>query len=414
MNAKIKKPRLYSNKKEYLFIIIFILIFSKNSFYLWLQDDYMIGTFFKYSDIGVCLSLIFTVWIIVKYGLPKKNLINRYIYIFVIMVLVSAVTALGIFNQSFYRGILVQRVQLAYLVLFLPVKRLLDLQRIDKRDVIRLVYILATYELTICTIQYFYYIMSGNMFLVVNAGLRYGEIRFYFEPALLLMVVFRSFFSVLNNRRNRIFNIVFVVWVCFFIMYITKMRAMTLLLIASLALCLLIWNKQIFKKVFICMLILFIAISVMGKSKIIQDTLNTLTGKEIIDNTLDIRKNAREYYINQVKETPITGRGYPSISSATAYQAAGTQYNYKFVDNGIFGFIYSYGLVGIIWYSFFWVMLLRISWKIRKQNSSYFVYIIYYTIGFITDFAWFWSGCCSFTLMISMLVDDYQNQRLIK
>ncbi|MHB8131572.1 MAG: O-antigen ligase family protein [Mobilitalea sp.] len=407
-NLYIRIAKLQSKRKNYLILIIIILIFSKNSFYLWLQDDYLIGSFFKYSDIGVYLSILFTLWIMFRFGFPYKNSLNRYIVFFAIMVLISALTAWFVFDQNLLRGILAQRVQLSYLILFLAVERLLELKKIEKTDIIRLVYMLAVFELSICTIQYFYYIISGKMFLVVSTGIRYGDIRFYFEPALLLIVTFRSFFNVLSNKKNRIINIIFVVWVCFFIMYITKMRAMSLLLIACFVIGLLIWNKKLVKKILICTLLFIFGLFLLGKIEILQDIFNTITGQEIIENTLDIRDNARGYYIKQVMKTPVTGRGYPSISSTAAFQASGFLQNYKFVDNGIFGFVYSYGLVGFIWYIGFWITLFKLAWKIRKKDSSYFIYMVYYLLGIITDFAWFWHGCCSFVLLISMLQYDYK------
>ena len=130
-----------------------------------------------------------------------------------------------------------------------------------------------------------------------------------------------------------------------------------------------------------------------------------------------VRNTAREHYFSELGKTAITiitGRGYPSVSNYGAFSAAGF-YNYMyFTDNGIFGFLYCYGLLGLVWYMFFWIKMIRDSWQIRRYTSVYFAYLLYYVVGFINDFSWFWSANFIFIVMICFLEATYNEKKYLR
>jgi len=401
MKLVIKRQRFESRRKSYLFSLMIILMLSHKFFYMWLQDDYMMGSL-KYSDISVILSVLFTGLVLLQYGWPRENRIKWFVYAYAALTVISALTAYMIYDQSIIRGIFAQRCQLSYLILFLGVERLFEKHVISKNDVVRIIYLMCWIELFLCTIQYVYYLISGNLFLTVGAGSRYESARLYFDPGILLLVVFKSFSDLLSTKRKRIRNFVFIVWTAMFLMVITQMRAMTLAFLVALVVGLVIWKSEWLKKILVAIIAIFVGTKILSRYAIIQDLIKVLTDLNS-DANYNVRNLGRAEFISEFAKSPITGRGYPSISSSAAYN---TLQGYLFVDNGIFGLIYSYGILGLIWWVALWVTVMLKAWRVRKRQMAYFLYFVYYLVGLVTDFAWFWTATCSFSILVAMLLEE--------
>ena len=364
----------------------------------------MIGRF-KYSDISVVLSVMYTSIILLRYGEPKGCRWKYWIYAYLGLSIVSAITAWFFYNQSLLRGIFVQRCQLSYLFLFLGVERLFELKKIQKDDIIHYTYLLCWIELLLCTIQYLMYSSGGTLFMRVGNNLRYESVRLYFDPGLILMVAFHAYESALKGK-NRIRNVIFVIWTMIFLVIITKMRMMTAAFLVSLAIGLLIWKGTALKKILYISLGGGVGLFALSKIALFQDLLQTVSNLEG-DANYGVRLAGRSVFINELMKSPITGRGYPSVSSESA---TGILKGYLFVDNGIWGLIYSYGILGLVWWIGMWCSVLKRSWSIRKYHMFYFLYFLYYTVGLMTDFAWFWTATSSFVVVVAMLFEEIREK----
>ena len=401
MKIRIPIYRYKSENKGIFWTLMVILVFSHKCFYLWLQDTYMISSI-KYSDIGIVWSILFTGIIILQSGLPREHKITKYVYFYMCMVLISAITGSIIHDQSLFRGIFAQRMQIGYFFLMLGVVRLFELKKISRKDIEHVVEALGWFELILCTVQYIVYEFTGQMFLVVGQGIRYEGNRFYFEPIVLLMSLFHVYNKFLSEKKHRVRNLVFLVWAGIWFIVITKMRAMTLAYLLTLVVGFLIWKGTPRKKLLFAILGVVVVGILMSQSTIVQDVVNAVFNLGE-DANYGVRISGRSQMLSEFAKTPITGRGYPSVSSESAQNALR---GYLFVDNGVWGIVYSYGIIGILWVVFLWIELCMKAWRLRKKQMAYFLYFCYYTIGFMTDFSWFWIACCPFSIMVAMMMDE--------
>lgn len=408
MRVPIKRRKIKSQSKIGIFIVLLILVLAHKFFYMWLQDDYMIGSI-KFSDISVLLSIAYTLIILVKYGIPTLCRWRYWIYAYFILVPVSAITAWFFYDQSIIRGIFAQRCQMAYLFLFLGVERLLEIKKIHKDDLIYYIYIMCWLELLLCTIQYILYSLNGTFFMRVGTNLRYESVRLYFDPGMLLIVAFHSLESFIKGK-SKVKNLIFLFWTLMFLMVITKMRMMTGAFLVCMVVGLLISHGKAIKKIFYMLLGGIAGFAVLSKTALFQDLMNTVMDLSS-DANYGVRIAGRSVFISELLKSPITGRGYPSISSRKAYAALK---GYLFVDNGIWGLIYSYGIIGLFWWIGMWGYLTKKAWAIRKHTFFYFLYFLYYTIGIMTDFAWFWTATFSFSIVSAMLFEEIRELGEIK
>lgn len=95
-----------------------------------------------------------------------------------------------------------------------------------------------------------------------------------------------------------------------------------------------------------------------------------------------IRKVARDEFVKQLKHSPVTlilGCGYPNIgyagTASTAYIAVGNE-RIGLVDNGIFAFVYVYGLLGAVVVVKWFYKLYKCAWRLYRDN-------IYWPLGFM-------------------------------
>ena len=80
------------------------------------------------------------------------------------------------------------------------------------------------------------------------------------------------------------------------------------------------------------------------------------------------------------------------------------------VDNGVFGFIYIYGGVGIIWIAALWTKLIKMSRKVfENKNITYFLlFYLFFIVTCINELHWYYdSGIGVFILSLCILDAKY-------
>ena len=152
-----------------------------------------------------------------------------------------------------------------------------------------------------------------------------------------------------------------------------------------------------------------VAIAGVIVSDVFQSTINTILSNE---DTLAIRSIGREWYLNSLIKHPILGCGYPHEDCRAACEAAGFTRGIYIVDNGVFGFAYIYGLIGVLWIVGFWIYFLKRAKTIASRNNNYF-YIMYMGLNVVicVTLAYFTSyGLCMFiwAVLTAMCEEEYR------
>lgn len=406
------KIRISVNIKYYIFLSILIIL-AKNGFYLWEDNQYLIFGYIKYADLGLVFATCFVVYVGINCGLKMgSGRYDYYIFFYIILTIIASFTATIIYGQSLARGFFAQRVQIFWFLTYFPIRRLLQLKKIESKSVINLLYFFALYELFICTLQYF--LGDKVIFLSVLTGSRNYSARYYFNVSLLVPISFISLYGALNCKANRVRNVAIVIWTAVLIMLFSQYRSIAVYFGIGCLIVIALWNKNVFKKLVIIFAIIVGAYFVIRNTSFFKSLITTITSGVFNDANMIVRNNAREHYLSEVGKSIgsiLLGRGYPSVSSYEAFSAAG-YYNYMyFNDNGIFGMIYCYGAIGVLWYVLFWLKLMRDSWKMRIRISAFVAYISYYIIGLINDFSWFWSANFMFVIIVCLLEVVYKDSK---
>jgi hypothetical protein len=166
-------------------------------------------------------------------------------------------------------------------------------------------------------------------------------------------------------------------------------------------------NKKISKKVVYLLLICGIVIWMLETD--LGQYLLTALFDTSSDPSARIRVIGKELYISEISKSPLFGRGYPY--NEAAYRAAGRYDLIYLNDNGIYGFAYIYGLLGLAWYIWLSFKMFICSFKaLKKEDYRFILYTVFLQVICANIVWWFWefSFGLVFTIMIAMM-EDYQS-----
>lgn len=316
------------------------------------------------DDIILLCNLFFIVYIEIKYykQKSKSNYRFKYIVLFtIILIITSSYQSLELYNQSLFLGIRPQRHFFVIMLLYFPFSKLLGLNKISKEDIIKMVYRIALIQLFI---QIVYYISGGSLsFINLSYDYRYGEIRLRADSCLinLLFVITVSNFI---KGKNRIINLIYSVINVIYVMFMLKTRLLMVSYLGVLVVAFFIWKRDFAVKI----MITFVAISIIPvilNTEIFQDTVEAI----LEDDPNDIRAVGKAYYMDKLKENPILGRGYINIEWEPAYVAAGMNRKIYLNDNGILGFTFVFGGLGLVWFLVWYIKLIRCRILFAKKRK---------------------------------------------
>lgn len=391
-------------------ILLYIIVIGcENCFYLIDRDSINIAGIFNYNDIFILLSLIFCAMVFLIYRkYPKCKYKFKWIILSIIgLSIYSSIQSQILYGQEFIVGLRPQRFWIIWGLLYFPIRRLLYLKELTIEDIKKMVYVIGTIEIILYSLQY----IMGNSFkfLYVNVNNRYGQLRFYFNNIFLRILLFINLNNIFQKKKMKS-SIIYIVAILFILMIVGKMRMTTLATLLSMAFGILIWRKGGNVKIGFIILALIASIFLYN-TDIVQDTITTIfeNSKSVTDTNLVIREEGRKLYLNSLKNHPILGCGYPSILNYNASEAAGFNDNIFLVDNGLYGYIYIYGTIGILWLILFFGTLLKNGWKIFKNNNVYFplLTVIGWIIAGQTEALWYWDNGFIFVVILLVSIEQY-------
>lgn len=372
---------------------------------------YIVPGLVKFSDLGVLISALFFLWAFVGVRTKKRT---RYLYapfvlMFIIMIIVSAFMANKFFNQPLGWGIRPLRLQITAFLLYFPMTRMLNVGQMKKKDVLDILFLVGTFELIIYTLQFV--LADIAQFTYVNTSeIRYDSARLrvpYLLPMILGLYVL-GWFLTGKIKKKKILSLFYVAWCFFLLIGICKHRAPSLILICVVGLGYLLWRKNLSMKAIVGIILGLFAVVFITNSEGIMEALGVLLGGSSTGDTLSIREAGQVYYIAKLQNSPIFGFGFPNIACAAATTAAGELYNYFLVDNGIYGFAYIFGIMGIGWIVLLFVKTLRMSYGLYKKRETYFylLYFVFELVNLYIGMHWFYYYTFPFVAAFTLLGYD--------
>lgn len=394
-------------------LLAIIIILAERCFYLIDINKISIPGLFNYYDISIGICIIWSIHIMVKYRKYKMKYTFKYYMLFcIILVVVSSLRSQQLYGQSFYLGVRPQRFFLILSLMYFPLLKFTSIKN-NRFKLEKLIYILGITELIILIIQYIF--ISKVQFLYVRQSIRYGGVRLHFEAVLLSIL----FFICINNflkKKNIYKNLIIIIMLLSYNLFVIRGRLAVIAIIATVFIMLLFWKKNRYIKYFLITYI-FVFSFILSNTSIIGEYVNSLN-KSNLQNDLNsqIRENGKEFYINQIKESPILGRGYINELNENAVKATGVEYDYLLVDNGVVAFAFMYGLIGVAWVILLFIKIYKYSFIDYLKNNNYFglAYTTYLTIIITNILEFYWKyGPLYFVFMIVLLEINVNKKKYI-
>lgn len=391
-----------------LTILAIIIILIESCFYLVDLDSINIKGAFNYDDIPLGLSIIWSLYVLIKYrGVKVKNYIFRYEILFIfVLIIVSAIRGQQLYGQSVLLGIRAQRYFLIFFLMYFPFIKFLYADERNRIGVEKLIYRLGIIALIIYTTQYF--LSSKIMFLYVRESSRYGGTRLHFG-SILISLLFFFVLEKLFQRKEVNNNIIIMALLIFYNIFITRTRLSILALLFSSIVMIVLWKKNLLIKIS-AIIFGIIALGFLLMTPLLSEYASVLDkNTRSADPNYIIRQLGKENYLRQLKNSPITGRGYINELNEKAYEAAGIGKGYFLNDNGITAFVFMYGIIGGAWVLSLFIKMYIYGFKMyNKQNKyMYMAYIIYLTILLpnILEFYWGWGPIYTIIIMCNLEVN---------
>lgn len=379
---------------RYIVFLGFIWLLYEQFFYL--MPDSIGG--FLFSDIANCLLLVFSAFVIIKEGLlhPRAWDIMHKLGCCLIMLTVIAVFMADIhWHQSIMTSFFPQRSLIVIAFSYFAIEILLKHERIKTDEIYHMLMTLGKIYLLVFMAQFILLYGAGLQFMTCEIKMSMELPRFYVDGSILLLVLFHEITKMLNDR------ICFssLLWIAmeavyFFLMCQTRMILIGI--ICAIGIYFLTWKTTKKRKLIACA-ILTVAMILVWNTSLFQDTIN-MSGSS--RDTSGIRINGILFYLEQLTKSPVFGYGYPNSSLADAQR--GRNIGYMLNDNGVFGFAYIYGALGVFWIIVLYFTLIAKSWKLNKseQYSSTFMMSCYFAAVSSTLIHWYWVRSTTFLLIL--------------
>lgn len=387
--------------------LIAILISSENFFYLINPKFTKIFGIFEVNDIFIFMALIWGIFIMYQYRhLPNPKYYFKYVIIFAIFLMISSsIQSYFKYGQSIMLGIRPQRFWIIWALMYFPISKLLYLNKISYKKLEQCIFYIGTIEIILYCSQYF----LQDYVTILNVGTNdtYSSTRFYVSNVFLNLLLFINLNRIFNKKKI-LSSSLYVSAILFVIIIVGKMRMTFIAVSCAIIVGTLVWKNGKVLKVLVSICLISCSL-ILSNVEEVKSIITTLQGDSSI-NTLDIRDKGRKFYIDEIKENPILGGGYINTQWEPSAIASRVDENIYWVDNGIFGFAYFYGTLGLTWIIILFFKIFKMSIYIKDKYNCYtfFLMPIYWVISMVTELNWYYNSFFVMTLMICMLEKQYR------
>lgn len=404
------------NKIE-LFLFAAIVILSENAFYLVSSDKINASNSVHLDDYGMVL---FVIWAYIVFRRYKDVKVDKYrfkwlvLFIF-ILVIVSSVRAFQLYGQPIFMGIRPQRMFIVLFLVYFPLMKVLKGNRDFYLKLEKVLFVVGGLELVLYTAQYLLY--NKIIFLHMPISQRFGDIRLQFASSIISILPFFVANNLANKYKIKI-NICFLIAILFYNSVVIKGRLATVALIATLFIIFIIHRKTIKMKILLSIFGTMMLLIIMLSSTIAQSYLAVINPTYVTnDSNAKLRSQGKQFYLNELKGYEVLGRGYINVLFKNAYIHSGMEKNYLFVDNGIFGFYFLYGLIGVLWAIILITKFYKYSIRnyLKQNNYTFLGFSIYITFLLPNIMYIYWGWGAFYTAILMAMVesnDNEENERL--
>ena len=393
-------------KKNSVTIIMIFMILLENCFYLIDTNSIHITGAFAYSDIWLAGLFFYSGYQWIKYlRLKTECSFRTEIGILVGLIFISAYQQMKLTGQSMTLGLRPQRNYLIILLAYFPLRKMFVSGKINSEELLDSMLKVGTFSATLYLIQKL--TIDHIQFLNVIINQRNGA-RFYVDSTLIQITAIIAIYRFGKSYRIKYFGSLIICILYEFLVSQGRLEIMSVLV--SVVIGFLMTRKMNRKKFFsICGLILvvFVFLNSSYADDLWQSisTMGTTTAAQ--GNTMEIRLIGRVRYAEQLTEsfqTLIFGCGYPNMLYEPAALKAGYHLSIGLNDNGMYGFTYIYGLLGVAVIVLVSIKFLKRAYCIYKANGNT-IYLMYMILNICLAYNiifWYWKSDGTFILVLMM------------
>lgn len=379
--------------------LVLTLLLSENFMCLIGQDQKIMGI-----PIIDGFLVIATVWIIgitLHYS-DKYRFKYRFKWIMAfacILVIVSSIQSMRLYGQGIGLGIRPQRYFLIWALSYFPIRKLMANSIVSYEKIEKLIYKIGIAEIILYIAQFF--LRNVTTFLAVKSNNVYSTTRYYFSTILLCLLIFICLDKIFQKQKI-IFNSVLIAGALIVILMVGKMRLNFISVVGAIIIGVALWRKG--GQVKMLFIVLGVICGVLiSNTEVVQSIMPAINRTGQID-TLAIRDIGREFYIETVYQHPILGAGYINTQWPAAYAAARAGEGISWVDNGVFGIVFFYGGLGLLWILAIFKKIYKYAFPLLKDGVYiFFVMPLYWLIGCINEAHWYWSNYLILVIFVCLM-----------
>lgn len=360
------------------------------------------------DGIWILLFILFFGYNYVRYfGVKIKN--SQYTSIIIlglIMVFLSAFMAHYNVGQPITLGIDGQKIFLIILLSYFSLRKLLSRKMINLEFFEKIIVGIGIIECFIYIGQHYLY--PNVVFLNCMINIRNGA-RIYVDTVIVELMIMIAFSRLLKESSNKIKNSMILFLGIFYEFFVAQGRLECMAILFVLLCSFLIYKGHSGKKMLIGFLIVIFAIWFFN-----SDIFRGFMSVEY--NTMEIRDVARKLYYSRILSSPknlLFGYGYLTSSYSDVVRFAGAQKELYIVDNGIFGFIYSYGVLGAVFFATLFFKSMKLALRFCKKRGELlpFMFILLNIVLSYNIVFWWWKSEWVFSLIFCICYLETENQR---
>lgn len=321
---------------------------------------------------SLILFISFVVFIVSFKFIDKKKIFTRNIIIFFVVYTIEVLLSSLLYQQNIIDTINISGYNMVIILYF-------SLQYFSKnKENIEFLYkiiIIFTGILSfILILQWIYYEQYSVIFLKINLDkFRFGSLRIYEAGNFIEIGVVLAYgrFLITKIKKHKIYLGIVVILGLFEILFVAKGRLGLLIVITSIIIMSMYILVKDIKKAIITIITSILFILIIFNTTMFNNVIKSFSNNEFQAGS-DIRRNAITYYINQVKQKPLFGIGYPYFSDKkddNYYLLRGYEKSKYYRDDvGIIGFLNTFGLIGFTWYLMLFYKIIKVIIISHKRN----------------------------------------------
>ena len=335
-------------KINILTLLLFCIIFFQlNAFYLIDNAQFPI----QLQDMAIVLEVIFFLVVYRRKDQGKLREINGSFLIPVLLAFTSAIMSYIRYQQPFLMGIRAQRAWIVSMLMYYPISMVIRQGRFSIHKLLNLVDGINFIYFVLLLAQF----ILGDRFMLleISTNQRYGTIRLYAVTSFMLISYALHLWKLLTINHIKVVDCFFVFSTIFTYFFITKSRMAMVALMGATVIVVLKQRLSV-RKLLIFSLAIFAFCIFLGTDAGTEILQLAFGGENVVteNDTSVIRNIGRDFYISEVTsslKTLIFGCGFINIEWEPTLKAVRYNENIFTVDNGIFGIVFMYGLLFLIW-----------------------------------------------------------------